>query len=264
MLLVVVFWGIGCSHDDGDSLVGSTDGASEEDVDMAVDGFAATLADPEEGLLPLWGEAINPPMQSSDTGKPGVTQDYAVLDTLIRERGGLTMTMIHLFYDAEGNEYQHPDSLTVRMTRDLTIEGTVEGPRRSVIIDHTGFLEVEGLARGDTIRTLNDEGRRHVEGTFQANWRDLSREWNVDHAWTATDMQFHIDRFHYPFPLQGVVTVTSEVHRSTSGPNGDRSEDFEIEYTVTFDGTRYALVELSDGRTFYIDLTRGRAHRHRP
>lgn len=253
----------GCSGDDATGVNDEEYTPTAEDIDDSAQDFAVALADPEEGMLALW-------LGMGDIGFDGETAPMkpagpvAVADTSF-QRGPFTITIDRTFYDADGNPSEEYDSSsTVRMTRVLTLVGTRETFRRTASVDHWDSLAVDGIAPGDTIRTRSGEGRRTVSATFQARWRPVDRTFNAEHEWTVNDMQVNVDRVTYPFPLDGSIDVHTTMERVITSPMRTVTVEVEVQFTVSFDGTRYAEVVVVDGPTYWIDLVTGEIYRERP
>ncbi|MBD3166280.1 hypothetical protein GF324_06760 [bacterium] len=232
-----------------------------DDMDDTAEDFAATLADPETGIITYWeSEGL------SDGGFASMKEGTVpqVADTSF-ERGGITITIDRTFYDIEDNPSEvYDSSSTVRMTRLLTMEGERTGARRSATIDHESFIDVTGMASDDTVRTINGNGSREVSSTFQARWRPVQRTFEAVHTWQEHDIERHVDRRANPYPLSGSITGATDIVRSAERGNRTRTVEVNVEFTVTFDGSRYAMVEIVDGPTYWVDLDTGLAYRERP
>ncbi|MDP8208412.1 MAG: hypothetical protein P9L92_17225 [Candidatus Electryonea clarkiae] len=254
---------IGCSEEDSPIGPPESYDVTDDDYEDSAEDFGALLADPEEGILQYWmdplGDGGHHMMQM-----PGKQADREIADTTF-PRGNLTFTIDLTFYDAEDNASEIYDSAsTVRLTRLMTIEGAREDTMRHVSINHSDFIEVNGIAPDDTIRILNGNGNRTISGNFQSNARNVERSWQAEHTWTNNNIQIHKNRDDFPYPLDGDVNVVTSFEREVSAGEYTRTFDVEIEYTVFFDGTQLAHVVVEGGGEFWIDLDDGRGYRIRP
>ena len=264
LLLVIAFAAIGCSEDSA-SPVNDTEAMTVIEQEDVADDFASTLADPEEGMLPLWmGDLSGVPTASIDPKDGDVS---SVADTVVRENRFLTITRIRNFYDADGNMSDSYDSLTtVAVERLFSLVGTRVSPdsSRNMTINHQDSTWVDGIQPDSELHTINGEGTRHNEGSFESRLHDASATMTSDYAWTVNDLEISTDRETNPFPLSGTIDVAGETYHYRTGPRGEIERSHTISLTVTFDGTQYALVTMEDGTEYYIDLTLGRPHRGRP
>ncbi|MCB2200595.1 hypothetical protein KQI63_14415 [bacterium] len=264
LLLAISIFTIGCSED-ATSPVNDTEAMTVTEQEDVADDFASTLADPDEGMIPLWmGEFGGAPLAFVDP-KDGAVSTIA--DTVVRENRFLTVTRIRNFYDADGNMSDSYDSLTtVAVERLFSLVGDheAEDGGRSMSINHQDSTWVDGIEPDSELHTLNGEGTRHNEGSFESRLHDASATMTSDYAWTATDIEISTDRETNPFPLSGTIAVEGETYHYRTGPRGEIERTHTVSLTVTFDGTQYALVTMEDGTEYYVDLTLGRPHRGRP
>jgi len=235
-LLLAAIMFTGCSSDDDPA--GPDDYTTTDDdyFDVAED-MAATLASPDEGMLFLWRDMnnfTNPPQ--IDNSKD---HEKAVMDTTF-VRGPFRMTANH------------------------QMEGTIQGIRREMTIEHQSNDELDGIAPGDTICTLNSQAVRRVSGSFLPLWREQQREWSASHHLDVENLSWHDNEEEYPYPLEGIIDAETNFEREYSGFGATQTVQITVASTTTFDGTRYALIEIENGPTFWIDLDTGEAYRERP
>jgi len=224
--------------------------------------FAATLADPDEGTLDTRAEMDFMPrsrMVEPPEERAPVSRDTTFI------RHGLTFTIDITFYDVNDIPSEEYDSLTtVRMTRLMTITGSHEGPMRQATLNHESFLERNHIAPEDEIHIINGNATSTVTSHFDAIWRNVTRDFQAQHSWTREDIQIHTDRELHPYPLSGTITGHTVITRTIVRNNRNVTETVEVGFTMTFDGTRYARMEMDDGTVFWIDLDTGIAYRERP
>ncbi len=264
ILLTILITGliiVGCSSEDDPVSPDEYTVENDDYFDVAED-MAATLASPDEGMLGLWRDMdnfTNPPM-----GQNGKSFEKDVMDTTF-VRGPFTVTIDLTFYDADGNPSEMYDSLTtVRMTAEHQMEGTLQGLRRSMTIEHESSDELDGIAPDDTICTLNSQAVRRVSGSFMPLWRLQERDWSASHHINVEDLSWHDNEVDYPYPLEGVIDAETNFEREVTGFGAIRTYQVTVASTTTFDGTRYAMIEIDNGPTFWIDLDTGEAYRERP
>ncbi len=258
LLSGALIWGlIGCAESDNLTNNGSTEISEDHYADVAEE-FANVLSDPEEGILFLWddnGGGFNAePLDSKDDQFPAV-------DDTTFQHNGLTITIDRTFYDDEGNPSEEYDpETTVRMTRLRTVVGTIERPRRYAIIDHEGFIDVDGIAPYDIQRTINGDGHRNVESHFSSWWRPQHRTFIGEYTWTINDVVRLADHTVNPYPLSGTIDATNHSIMTVETPHGEYTREVDLALTVTFDGTRYALVEMDNGLFYWVDLETGQVY----
>lgn len=264
LLLAMMLVVIGCSED-STSPVNDTESMTLIEQENVADDFASTLADPEEGMLPLWmGEMGGVPLAAIDPKDGSVS---TVADTVVRDNPFLTVTRIRNFYDADGNMSDVYDSLTtVAVERLFSLVGDRVSPdsSRNMSIYHQDSTWVDGIQPESEQHTINGEGTRHNEGSFESRLHDASATMTSDYNWVATDIVISTDRETYPFPLSGTIEVVGETYHYRTGPRGEIERSHTVNMVVTFDGTQYALVTMEDGTEYSVDLTQGRPHRGRP
>ncbi|MBZ0265047.1 hypothetical protein K8I28_10295 [bacterium] len=261
VVLGFLFLGLsGCSEEDK-APVSQSEELSTDELEIAVEDFGDLVADPVEGILSHWMD---------DVDSPGVLQndlknDHDIADTVI-VRDNLTISIDLTFFDSEGTESEIYDPLsTVRMTKNVTIEGARENPQRTTTINGSNFHDISGIAPEDTLRTINSNGTRAVESTFEGRLREVTVTFAGEHDWTASDVLVSRDRETSPYPLSGTIDATDTIYRRVELPNGTRTLEFETNFTVTFDGSQYAEIYVVEfDRTFWIDLENGDVYRIRP
>jgi hypothetical protein len=258
---------VGCNKKEDPNLLETNSAATLDDQEDAAEDFAATIADPNEGMIGFWSSS---PAEMAPL--KGIKDEEAVTaDTSTFLRGdSLTFKVIKIFYDAMGAASQTYDSVTtVRMTREVKITGSVTHAWRSVKVNQQGMESITGIARGDTIRTFIGEGQRTLVGYFNTNLRQDSsrvvrRSVDLLHEWTIDTVRVNSDHRIYPYPLNGSVSLHSTMHRTFDTPNGPALTIVEVYAKVTFNGTRYAKINVTDGKEYWIDLMVGRLYKTRP
>ncbi|MFH0883177.1 MAG: hypothetical protein V2A56_09355 [bacterium] len=259
ILLTGALVAVGCSENDNPAT--TDDQITGEDVAVIAEDFSSTLADGDEALLTDWTDI----QVSSSASTVSSTAEYiTVQDTGQQNRGSLTIERIRIFYDADGNASNRYDpETTVAMDRMLTIEGTRTNrmETRTVTLLHTDSTRITDIAPTDTVRTLNGEGAREVTSSFVSMDSSRTRSFEGNYTWTVSDLQ--IERGN-PYPLTGEVAVTAYRHRIATASDNQREVTVELSFTITFDGTNVAVMTLSDGTVYYIDLDNARLHSTRP
>lgn len=254
MLGVTLFLGIGCSNsdDDNDSTYGQPSSENREDI---AEDFGNALAGNNEGMLGMWqdeGGGMNVTSRDAESN--------ALDDTLTIEHDGFTIVRIRNFYDADGvlSELFLPD-VTVRMEQFLSIEGTHESMsgNRSVTVEHYDTLDVYGLLPVFDEWTLNGNGERGVEGEFHSRFRQNVRTFEADYEWTLEDMTLSRNHMENPYPLDGSIEVEGYWTTTHTNPGRDNERTVQFDFTVEFNGTRYAELTFAGGATFWIDLENG-------
>jgi hypothetical protein len=242
-----------CTQDD--SPTAALQISDDEYADAAED-FGATLAAGNEGFLTtILSESTG--TENLDGG-PLARKGAPVVQDTTWEHNGLTFTVDRTFYDAEGNPSEVYDSLTtVRTTRHLTITGTIVRPHRTATIDHDGFIDRTGIAPDDTLSTINGFGEREVTSVFQPRWRPTIRHYHGFHEWTINGLKVARDREIYPWPLEGTIAGHTVSQYEIEHPNNIHTRTVDITFTVTFDGTQYAHVEIENGPEYWVDLSDG-------
>ncbi len=258
VLLAASLASAGCSSSDNPAA--SEDQLTSDDVTVITEDFTSTLAGGDEGLVTDWTDLQLPGSASTVSGIGGVP---AVQDTGQQNRGSLTVTRVRVFYDADGNAYDRYDpETTVAMDRMLSIEGTrtnMRGTRTATLL-HTDSTRITGIAPTDTVRTLNGQGSREVSSSFTSMDSSRTRSFEGNYTWTVSDLR--IERGN-PYPLSGEVAVTAYRHRLASSSDNQREVTVELSFTITFDGTNIAVMTLSDGTVYTIDLDEARLHTNR-
>lgn len=251
---------VGCATENGTSPTFS--GPTSDDYDDLAEDLGATLASADDGVLDTR------PMMDFDSNLndiPAPPGDQPVCHDTTFQRNGITITIDLTFYDAAGIESEVYDSLTtVRMTREMTIEGTIEGFQRTATINHHSLLERDHIAPSDTVSIINGTATRMVSSTFMPRWRPLERHIEAEHHLSKNQILVGRDRELYPYPISGTIEGNSTITRSAERFNDHREATLEIGYTLTFDGTRYARMEMDNGFVYWIDLDTGESYRERP
>lgn len=265
--LVLVLLGLlfacisGCS-DDEEAPISQSEALSTDELEVAVEDFGVVVADPVEGILTLWMDNLD---ASGAEYLPELKSMHTTTDTVII-RENLTISIDLTFYDAEDSESEFYDSLsTVRMTKNVTIEGSRENARRMTTLNGSNYHDIRGIAPVDTIRTIDGSGTRIVESTFEGRLREVTVTFSGEHDWIANDILISSDREMNPYPLAGNIEAIETIYRRIDLPNGSRTLELETSFDVAFDGTRYAEMYIVDfDRTYWIDLENGAVYRVRP
>lgn len=169
------------------------------------------------------------------------------------------------FLGADGTEMDGYDPLlTASVVTVMEASASHEGDRWSGTMERRRETVLSGLEGEETERTWNGTGTDAVSRT---RFDDGSgeRSYTMSGQVTISDVVVGVPRSEHPWPLSGSIT-RHVVVTVVNGPNGDRT--FERTAVVTFDGTRYATLDI-DGEIFTLDLAdrdgrrprRGRHHR---
>lgn len=262
-LLAGALVAVGCSESDNPTTTENQ--LTSEDIAVITEDFASTLADGEEALLTDWTDVQVSGASAAQTLTVSSVGEYTtVQDTGQQNRGNLTIERIRIFYDADGNASDSYDpTTTVAMDRMLTIQGTRTNMRdtRTVTMLHTDSTRIDGIAPSDTIRTLNGEGAREVTSEFISMDSSKTRSFEGNYAWTVSGLK--VEKLN-PYPLEGEVSVNAYRHRLVTNDGVENEVTVELDFTITFDGTNIAVMTLSDGTIYYIDLDEVRLHQIRP
>ncbi|HEX05307.1 MAG TPA: hypothetical protein ENH10_09180 [Bacteroidetes bacterium] len=234
----------------------------DDDYAMIAEDIAYAITDPVDGLIAMW--APNPPQDfPGDPGDPQIDhRDFSQLrDTTFTHRG-FTTTIDVTFFDAEDNTYEVYDPETsVRMSRELTMEGGHYNDFRQVEVELYSFLTMDNILATDTVHVINDTGSRSEIGEMQGRWRDHFQTWDALHDWESTDINIHVDHENHPYPLSGSVYHHTLLEKTMTNGHTTRTFTLEVGSTTTFDGTNWALVVMDNGDQFMINLDNGRSHR---
>lgn len=251
----------GCSEK-SENPTGAAYTATEDDYSDASEDAGSTVADPDEGLLTIMSGGGGNSGFSTD----GQSGSFPEISDTSYYRHGLQIIQDQTFFasDSSSSETYNPVT-TVRIFSGMTIQGTITKPRRTAEIDQAGYVNITGVTPEDAILTFNGSVRRTVSSQFQAGWRGVLRTYNGTHQLTIVNVRIGRDRLFYPYPLSGEIRGTARFTRVKILPNGrEKSVSIDTDYTIVFDGTRYAEIRMFAGMSFWLDLTDGECHKERP
>jgi hypothetical protein len=166
-----------------------------------------------------------------------------------------TRTRTRTFLDVDGAEMDRYDPLLTAAIRTVTeTEGSATRRDIEITMARSRDMTVSGLEGEETERIWNGTGSDN-RSRVRASDTDGDRSYVLTGTSTTTNVVRAVDRNAQPWPLSGTIARSISVE-ITNGPNGDETRS--VEATLTFDGTRFAVLVVN-GEVFEVDLAeRGR------
>jgi len=251
---------ISCS-DKADNPTSPNYTTTEDDYADASEDAGSAVADPDEGFLSMFEANAENSMQPGES-KGG--NGFQVADTSY-SHNGLLFTWDKTYYDADSNASEaYSSETTVRVFSGMSVVGTIVRPRRTAEIDQSGYVNITGVTPGDAVLSINGSIRRSVSSEFQAGWRGVRKEFSGTHTWTIVNLQLGRNRLLFPYPLGGEIRGTADFTRIQVTPGRTKTVTVSMEYTVSFDGSRYGRMRFLSGMEFWVDLASGECHKDDP
>jgi hypothetical protein len=224
--------------------------APEADDASLDDALALVTADAVLEDLDAMNDMMAPTVPAVAGGQGSAPGAMGSRSHLVRER-----TVV--FYDAGGAEQEAYDALlTASIHLTLSLSGDIERGAMSASMSRSRDLWVTGLEGEETTRTFNGTGEESHDRTRVTDARG-TRTFSMEAQAVIEDVVRAVDREAQPWPLSGTITREwTVVIGSDAGGEVTRNRTV----TITFDGTRYALMTV-DGETFEVDLAAGPADR---
>ena len=262
LALVIGFGAVGCEQLKKELGISDELATADEKMDVVED-FGASFAGSDEGAPEFWVSEDMPVSPAPGLDLVGRIFHFRKDTTFIRK--GLTVTIDRTFFTLDSVPSEQYDSLTSAwVTRKVTVKGTYTGVNRTAKIDHIGQIKVQQIAPADTIHLFNGAGGRTVESSFKARWRNVQRTFKANHQWSMKNVHIYRDREAHPYPIDGSLSVNSVVKRTVTNNQGTTTKEILVSYTVTFDGSGYAKIDLLDGGTYWISLADGTTYEQKP
>jgi len=243
----------GCDKES--STQGPAEMPTQEDQTTAAEEFGPAIAGEDEGFLGMSGSPAGSPgtmASPTDSGDPCGKKDSSYVHR------GLTVNSNWTFYSADSVAHEvYDSSSTVRISHSLSVDGSLETPRRTATIHQSSFLNIIGVTPSDVEVVYNGGGNRSVESTFQSTAFGVRKSYSGRYEWRVNGLVFSRNRIAEPWPLRGNIVVHATRNKSIETPGGTRSSTVTMDYTITFDGSQFAECYFPDGFKIWVNLVTG-------
>jgi hypothetical protein len=180
----------------------------------------------------------------------------------IQTEGGLTWSVVVRFFDAAGNEQPiYNPATTARVVVHAKVRGTLASPEHHAFIGSDRMLDVAGLLPTETTLEIDGAANDTADAAFDAANGSASRHYHLVGAGALTDVRQLKDPAVNPYPLSGTARWAIIVDASSTDHNGTTDAHYDATVLVTFNGTRYPTIEVSEHFRYQMDLETGAIER---
>lgn len=180
----------------------------------------------------------------------------------IQTEGGLTWSVVVRFFDAGGNEQPIYNPLTTaRVVVHAKVRGTLASPEHHAFIGSDRMLDVVGLLPSESTIEIDGAANDTADAAFDAADGSASRRYHLVGAGALADVRQLKDAAVNPYPLSGTVRWEVIADASSTDQNGTKEAHYDATVLVTFNGTRYPTIEVSEHFRYRMDLETGAIER---
>ena len=232
---------------------------SQQAADDIAAQFAATMSRQSGAPLTRLGAndlaaiargRVSPPL----LGHSGVstTQDEA----------SLTWSLTLTFYDATGAVQPTYDPVTTaRMVAHAKVRGSLATAERQSFIGSDRLLDIQGLLPLETTLQIDGTARDTADCSFAASDGSATRSYHLLGSGDLTDIRKLKDESVNPYPLSGTARWAIVADAVSQDANGRSEAHYQATVLITFNGTRYPTIEVSETFRYRMDLETGQVQR---
>jgi len=232
---------------------------SQQAADDIASQFAITLS--RQGGVPLTGlGATSLTAMARGEVSPARLGPSGSLKT--EDEGNFNLSVSLTFYDAAGNVQPIYDpATTARVVARVKVRGTLTTAERHALIGSDRTLDVAGLLPAETTIEIDGSARDTADCAFNAIDGSASRHYRLVGAGDLTDIRKLKDESVNPYPLSGTARWAVTADATVTDASGTQEAHYEATVLVTFNGTQYPTIEVSEGFRYRMDLETGAIER---
>lgn len=243
----------GCGKSAAPTAARPSDSMSQQTADDLALHFASTLS---KGGVPL-NQAGATTLQAVALGRVALPRSGAPLSAT--DEAGFSWSLSVRFFDADGDEQPLfvPGS-TSRLSLVGRAHGSVSSSRHQASVGIYRALDVDGLLPDVTTLEVDGAARDTADCAFAAHEDQAAREYHLLADGSLTDVRSLKDTAVNPYPLSG----TARWQVRADAVEGDHQAHYRATVVVTFNGTRYPMIEVDETYDYTFDLETGEIQRH--
>lgn len=179
-----------------------------------------------------------------------------------QDEGSLSWSLVLTFYDAAGNVQPTYDPVTTaRLVVHAKVRGSLTTAEHQAFISSDRRLDVIGLLPMETTLEIDGTARDTADCSFAAADGSASRSYHLLGTGDLVDIRQLKDESVNPYPLSGTARWALVVDAMSQDASGTQEAHYQATVLVTFNGTRYPTIEVSESFRYRMDLETGTVER---
>lgn len=250
-LIALLIAAPGCGRNAAPSAPVAGSQVSAQAADDIARHFASTLA---RGGVPLSQVGSTNLMSIARSQQLGVASKTGAQ---IQDEGSFSWSFSLTFFDAAGNPGPYDPETTARMRVIARARGHLTSAEHSASIGVDRLLDVSGLLPAETTIEVDGAANDTADCAFEASDGSAERRYHLLGRGALTDVRQLKDESVNPYPLSG--TARWDVSADAFERQGEETAEAHYQATVivTFNGTRYPTIEVSESYRYRTDLETG-------
>lgn len=174
------------------------------------------------------------------------------------DEGDFRWSLAVAFFDAGGHEQPAwVDGVTARVRITARARGSVASAEHRASLGVFRFLDVRGLLPAETELLVDGAANDTAHASFAAADGSAARRLDIVGAGTLEALRQLKDETANPYPLGGTLRIAVRADAFEQTAEGEREAHYEATVVVTFNGTRYPTIEVSERWRYRMDLETG-------
>jgi hypothetical protein len=178
------------------------------------------------------------------------------------DEGNLSWSLTLTFYDAAGNvQPTYDPATTARLVAHAKVRGSLTTSEHQAFIGSDRLLDIAGLLPLESTLEIDGTARDTADASFAAADGSSSRTYHLLGSGDLTDIRKLKDESVNPYPLSGTAFWTLAVDATSQDAKGSSEAHYQATVQITFNGTRYPTIEVSESFRYRMDLETGQVER---
>lgn len=179
-----------------------------------------------------------------------------------QDEGSFSWSLVLTFYDAAGNvQPTYDPATTARMAVHAKVRGSLTTAEHQAFIGSDRRLDVNGLLPMETTIEIDGTARDTADASFAASDGSASRSYHVLGTGDLVDIRQLKDASVNPYPLSGTARWAVTADAMSQDANGTHEAHYQATVLITFNGTRYPTIEVTESFRYRMDLETGEVTR---